>query len=154
MDQILKYLKSKQYTPIDITELLNENTYSKYVLLAHTRPNVVLYFKKEKSNAFFFKNAHCTIDVNYYFLNRDNYLTIIINDTFDSDKKRCIDGFLNINNELECSICFHKTHKTSNCVKCFYSLCYKCLSEIIKMDANNNFVLKCPQCRYEQILAK
>jgi len=152
MEHVITHLNNHAYKPIDITELMNISNYEKYAKLANSRPNVVLYFKRNKTNNIYFKTANATDSANCYFMNKNNYLTTIINDTMDDNLKRCIDGFLELTNEInDCMICYKSIIRTGNCNKCFYRMCYDCISKIIEYDTTSNSInyykYKCPQCR-------
>ncbi len=149
MEAVITHLTESGYKPINISKLINIQTYDKYAKLADSKPNVVLYFKRNIANNIYFKIANATDNANYYFINKNNYLTTIVKDTMDDNLKRCINGFLELTEELsDCMICFKSIINTSNCNKCFYRMCHECIFKIIERDTTTNcYKYKCPQCR-------
>ena len=151
MKKLSEYLREKKIKTINITNLVNKKTYFKYLFLAAERPTTLLYFKKNKENDECFKLVQAAEETNYFFINKDNYLTTIVNE-MDDDLKRCIDKFLELTNELiECMVCYEKSLKTAHCNTCFYGLCNTCLIKILKPDKIVNSIMHykydCPNCR-------
>lgn len=162
MDHCLEYLKSKKYVPIDTTKLMNNTSYSKYAKLAIKHPNIVLYFKRNHITNLLFEILNLPRIINYYFINKDNCLWTSINETFDSNLKRCFDGFLNTEvGHLECEVCLKKTEQIINCRNCYYGMCDECTITLVKNEMTNldefdiemtnldkfSPNIKCPQCR-------
>ena len=153
MEQIKAYLESKELKVIDTSSLINDlKTYEKYTDLAEKQPKAVLYFKRNKKNEMFFRVAGASKECNYFFLNKNNYLYAVVENTIDDNLKRRINNFLELTSEIsECMICCNKTQEFITCEKCSYSFCQKCGKEMIEFDKiielKNNFKYKCPQCR-------
>src|SRR5437868_15181428 len=95
MKEIAANLDSKNYKLIDITKVLNISTYEKYVTIAKSKPNVVLYSNKNTNNELIFKVGKSSDECNYFFLNKDSYLMTNIKNTFDESLKECIDNLIN-----------------------------------------------------------
>jgi hypothetical protein len=151
MEQLVAYLNEREFKTIDITNVLNEKTYDKYTKIATEKPYVVLYFKRNKKNDMYFEAANAIDKVNYFLMNKNNYLTTVVNETMDDNLKRYVDGFLDLTMEMsECVLCHKKNNTSGNCNKCFCSTCYTCIFEISVYDKNidsiDHFKYKCPKC--------
>lgn len=153
-DELSDYIKNKNYKAVNITNIVNLKTYSKYVNLAIKQSDKVFFFKRTTANTLIFAALHATKECNYFFLNKDNYLFTYINKSLSDDNKRCINGFLDTPTDLvECMVCLRKSDQLYCCSKCYYKICMSCVGNILvhndeaKMVNNRVDLGKCPQCR-------
>jgi hypothetical protein len=142
-DEILtEYFKSKNFKLINITNLINLQTYLKYINLAIAKPNIVLYFNRNKINDFMFKPSNVLDVTNIYFINKNNALFLPFNGELTKNIKLLLNKF--IEGKAECDICYDVDSKQEVCEQCGYKMCHKCLikiANVVKREA------LCPQCR-------
>jgi hypothetical protein len=150
MDQCIEWLKSKNYKPIDITKLINQSTYDKYSTLAEKNKQVILYFKRQPSNEIFFLISGCQPQVNYYLLNSDNYIFMVLNNTFDAAVKRHLENSLGVEADIECKICYNSIERISCCTNCSYGMCRNCVIQLSDK-TSNDIKFTCPHCKDEQL---
>ena len=151
MDQVVTYINEKGFKPIDITNVVNPLNYNKYVTKACERPKVVLYFKRNEMNNPCFTSVRAIDTVNYFFLNKNNYFISVVNDIMDCSLKTCVNGFLELTEQLfECMTCKQHYEKVNNCDNCFYNICHTCAIKLLKhdkvSDATIYYKFKCPRC--------
>jgi hypothetical protein len=139
MEGILSYLHKKGYISIDITPVINKNTYDQYIKKLINNPNVVAYFRRNEQNDILFKDVSAPKYYNYYFMNRDNYMFVKITNDFFENIKLCLSKFLE--HGSKCEICLRKTERTVHCKKCYFGFCSDCQKKITKKRK-----LVCPQC--------
>jgi len=159
---IIEYVNFKGYSTIDITKLMNRDTYSKYTKLSEKHPNVVLYFERVETNNLIYEILGAAKKSNYCFFNKGKFLIIGIEQPYDvinNVHKRCIDNFFDKSGSFECMICFENNiafgQMGGSCEYCLFRLCYKCLNKMLLQRINelndnpNNVHLNCPQCRQD-----
>ena len=150
--ELAEYLKSKNYKMIDITTLLNVETYEKYATIAKLKPNVILYFKRNNENNMLFEAINAVEKCNYFFINKDNYLTDCVTNILDNNLKRCIVKFLLDKETEECNICFNNNMQFTHCNTCFYRMCSECILKMMAKDLTKDEIinqtnsLECPHC--------
>ena len=161
MEQLVKYLNEKKYETQDITILVNKLTFENYELIAIENPNKIFYFKKTDENKEYFDVINASADVDHYFMNKNNYLALKINENLtskiDSNLRRCADNFINLKKTIECMICYEERKECTMCDKCSYNICWNCLFELLEFNKISDLLLnckyKCPNCRqYSTIL--
>ena len=159
---VIDYYHKKGYKTMDVTDRMNLNTYSKYATIAKKHPKFVVFFEKIPTNRIIFEMVGSTEDCNYFFMNKDNYLRTVIDNTIsqlDADLKRCLNNFLEISDDLKCMICFEKDKQefgkaSATCHHCFFRMCHKCVDnlseqELKKITDNEKEQILCPQCRQD-----
>ena len=91
-----------------------------------------------------FRRHEITDNVEVVF--RQSVITILDTNTWD-EIKRHIDAKLNMNKDIDCSICCEDMkNKRVSCPKCANYWCIKCYINIYKI---NKGLIKCPYCRFE-----
>jgi hypothetical protein len=146
MEKILSYLHDIKYTTLNITSFINKNTYDKYVKTLMSKPNVVAYFKRNKSNNKLFKEVGAPKCYNYYFMNKDNYMFINITNNFYGNIKFCFFAFLK--NGPKCGICLSTTKHITHCKRCYFGMCNDCKKGIMKEEP------QCPKCKLKLNITK
>jgi hypothetical protein len=102
MDQLKTYLEEKKYKVIDITSVITVYSYGIYSNLVKSKPNVIIYFKRNDKNNIIFEVCNASQNNNYYLLHKDNYMYINMHGDFTNLLKISINKFLN--GESECGI--------------------------------------------------
>jgi hypothetical protein len=143
MDELIKYIKNKGYKITDVTETVDIHTYEFYVLAMNTKlnENTVIYFKRNILTNPLFESSGADETTNYYFLNKDNFLYVTIEDIFSQFLKLCINKFLE--EEVQCGICYNMADPGKHCNQCAYTLCGSCILKLITQSK----IILCPQCR-------
>jgi hypothetical protein len=83
MEPLIKYLNDKEFKTIDLTDVMTKSNYGKYAISAYKNQKSVFYFKRKIENEIHFKIANAADISNYYLMNKDNYLTIEVNNNSD-----------------------------------------------------------------------
>jgi hypothetical protein len=139
MEDLIQYIKNKNYNVIDITNSVNVLTYALHTKKLMNEPNTVAYFLRNKQTDHLFKILEMSDQTNLFFINKDNVFYVTFTGKFIKYIKLSINKFLE--GDSECNICYDTDSYSIMCMTCSFRICNSCVSKLVEQNKTN-----CPQC--------
>lgn len=134
IDEIKKYVHTKDCTFEDITELVNEQNFSKY--MTEFKENNLLIIRRNKNTEFVFvlqgKNIQEDItNHNMILIGYGGCMTIKWKNKLEHEHKQKINIIIGTDKIIKCNVCLIKKENAFNiCKQCNYKICAECIQKI------------------------